>query len=304
MALIYDEEFSELLGARRARGLLRLVAWPEDGAGDDPALEDADRRHRRRRPRPARGVEPVRDPDLGHDRHRRRAPSALSPTRWGRWRRCSRRSRCAPASATMIAAPLFHSWGFAHFMLGLSLGSTYVLRAPLRPRGDAARRRRSSGATALVVVPVMMQRILELPDATLDRTTCPTLRVTAASGSALPGSSWRSSGWTVSATTSTTSTARRRSPGRRSRRRRTCARRPAPPAARRAARRSGSSTPTATDVCRRARPAAYSSATRWRSRATPAAAARRSLEGLLSSGDVGPLRRATVGCSSTAATTR
>ena len=28
----------------------------------------------------------------------------------------------------MIAAPLFHSWGFAHFMLGISLSSTVVLR--------------------------------------------------------------------------------------------------------------------------------------------------------------------------------
>ena len=33
----------------------------------------------------------------------------------------------------MIAAPLFHSWGFAHFMLGLPLGSTYVLRRKFDP---------------------------------------------------------------------------------------------------------------------------------------------------------------------------
>src|SRR5204863_10179359 len=44
-----------------------------------------------------------------------------------------------------------------------------------------------SGATALVVVPVMMQRILELPRETLEQYELPNLRVTAASGSALPG---------------------------------------------------------------------------------------------------------------------
>ena len=50
----------------------------------------------------------------------------------------------------MIAAPLFHSWGFAHFVLGLPLGSTYVLRRRFDPeetlRGDRRRpaRRRSS----------------------------------------------------------------------------------------------------------------------------------------------------------------
>ena len=60
---------------------------------------------------------------------------------------------------TMIAAPLFHSSGF-DLVLGLSLNSTYVVRRrfdpPVRVRVTA-----SSGATALIVVPVMMQRILE-----------------------------------------------------------------------------------------------------------------------------------------------
>ena len=41
----------------------------------------------------------------------------------------------------MIAAPLFHSWGFAHFTLGLRLGSTIVLRR-------ASTRRRRSRAIA------------------------------------------------------------------------------------------------------------------------------------------------------------
>ena len=43
------------------------------------------------------------------------------------------------------------------------------------------------GATALVVVPVMMQRILQLDESTLGKHDLPSLRVTAASGSALPG---------------------------------------------------------------------------------------------------------------------
>ena len=35
----------------------------------------------------------------------------------------------------MIAAPLFHSWGFAHFTLGLVLRSTYVLQRKFDPEG-------------------------------------------------------------------------------------------------------------------------------------------------------------------------
>ena len=86
----------------------------------------------------------------------------------------------------MIAAPLFHSWGFAHFVLGLSLNSTYVLRQRFDPE-ETLRATASSGATALIVVPVMMQRILELPDEVIARYDLSRLRVTAASGSALPG---------------------------------------------------------------------------------------------------------------------
>jgi acyl-CoA synthetase (AMP-forming)/AMP-acid ligase II len=86
----------------------------------------------------------------------------------------------------MIAAPLFHSWGFAHFTLGLALRSTYVLRRKFDPE-ETLRATAESGATALVVVPVMMQRILELPEETIRNHDLSALRVTAASGSALPG---------------------------------------------------------------------------------------------------------------------
>jgi fatty-acyl-CoA synthase len=87
---------------------------------------------------------------------------------------------------TVIAAPLFHSWGFAHFSIGLSLSSTYVLRRKFDPEATLEAVERS-GATALVVVPVMMQRIMELPEETLRKYDLSRLRVTAASGSALPG---------------------------------------------------------------------------------------------------------------------
>ena len=86
----------------------------------------------------------------------------------------------------MIAAPLFHSWGFAHFSLGLALNSTYVLQRKFDPEATL-QAIEEQGATALVVVPVMMQRILQLDEATLAKYDLPSLRVTAASGSALPG---------------------------------------------------------------------------------------------------------------------
>jgi fatty-acyl-CoA synthase len=86
----------------------------------------------------------------------------------------------------MIAAPLFHSWGFAHFSIGLSLSSTYVLRRRFDPE-ETLEAVADSRATALIVVPVMMQRILELPEQTIARYDLSSLKATCASGSALPG---------------------------------------------------------------------------------------------------------------------
>jgi fatty-acyl-CoA synthase len=83
----------------------------------------------------------------------------------------------------VIAAPLFHSWGFAHFSLGLALGSTLVLSRRFDPH-QTMKTLAATQATALVVVPVMLQRILDQTqpaDHDLSR-----LKIIAASGSALP----------------------------------------------------------------------------------------------------------------------
>jgi fatty-acyl-CoA synthase len=87
---------------------------------------------------------------------------------------------------TLIAAPMFHSWGFAHLVLGIALSSTLVLRrrftAPATLHAID-----EHGVTALVVVPVMLQRLLELGEKEIARHDLGALRLIAASGSALPG---------------------------------------------------------------------------------------------------------------------
>jgi fatty-acyl-CoA synthase len=86
----------------------------------------------------------------------------------------------------MIAAPLFHSWGFFHFVLSLPTASTIVLRRRFDPEGTL-QAIRESRAEVLAAVPVMIQRILALPDETLSSYDLSSLRITALSGSALPG---------------------------------------------------------------------------------------------------------------------
>jgi acyl-CoA synthetase (AMP-forming)/AMP-acid ligase II len=86
----------------------------------------------------------------------------------------------------MIAAPLFHSWGFFHFIMSLPTASTMVLRRRFDPEGTL-QAVQESRAEVLAVVPVMIQRILDLPEETLSRYDLSSLRITSLSGSALPG---------------------------------------------------------------------------------------------------------------------
>ncbi len=85
---------------------------------------------------------------------------------------------------TVMAAPLFHAWGFLNFNLGMLLSTTYVLRRKFDPEATLANIARHR-ATALVAVPVMLQRILDLPKETREQYDTSSLRVVAASGGAL-----------------------------------------------------------------------------------------------------------------------
>ncbi len=191
VALIYDGEFGRLLEqaaeAGKEVGLQRFVAWTDGGDQDAPdrtlddLIEASDDRDLDPPAESSRFVI-LTSGTTGTPKGAQRAqPDTLGPLA-ALFSKIPLRAR----ERTMIAAPLFHSWGFAHFVLGLSLTSTYVLRRRFDPE-ETLRATQESGATALIVVPVMMQRILELPKSTLDRYPLPDLRVTAASGSALPG---------------------------------------------------------------------------------------------------------------------
>ena len=85
-----------------------------------------------------------------------------------------------------IAAPLFHTWGFAHYQLAMMLGTTLVLTRKFGPE-EALRLLHDEECDSFAVIPVMLQRILALPEETLDRYPLPNLKAVASSGSALPG---------------------------------------------------------------------------------------------------------------------
>ncbi len=185
LAVIYDEEFAELVRAGAQRRL-RFVAWHEPGAsaaertldelierGEDSNLDPPQEKGR---------VVILTSGTTGAPKGAaRKQPDSLEPAA-ALFSKIPLRAR----ETTVIAAPLFHSWGFAHFTLALPLCSTLVLMRKFDPE-QTLRMVAQHRASVLVLVPVMLQRILDLPAEVLARYDTRSLRVIAMSGSALPG---------------------------------------------------------------------------------------------------------------------
>jgi acyl-CoA synthetase (AMP-forming)/AMP-acid ligase II len=85
---------------------------------------------------------------------------------------------------TELAVPMFHALGFASMALALALGSTLVVRRHFDPEATLDSLQ-DNEATALVVVPVMLQRILELGEDKVAARDLSKLKIIFVSGSAL-----------------------------------------------------------------------------------------------------------------------
>lgn len=179
-ALLYDQEFATSL-----KGLRRIPHFTTYGSGDEPSIDALISKHADDNVEPPR-IESrftmLTSGTTGAPRGAKRgSPKGMLPI-------ASMLSRIPlrAGERTMIAAPLFHSWGLGQFLLGLFLGSTYVLTHRFDPEGTL-RAVADHKCTSLALVPIMMQRILALPDHVKRKYNLSSLRVTATSGSALPG---------------------------------------------------------------------------------------------------------------------
>ena len=185
-AIVFDHEFADLVkdAAKRRK---RYIGWhdPDDGKTKDPRLEDlvdgGDTSDLSPPSDPGKAVILTSGTTGTPKGASRSQPRSLDPA--------AALLAVIPLKArerTMIAAPMFHSWGFVHFTLGMALSSTLVLKRKFDPEATLSLTAQHE-CTALVVVPVMMQRILELDQEILDRYDLSGLRVVPVSGSALAG---------------------------------------------------------------------------------------------------------------------
>lgn len=88
---------------------------------------------------------------------------------------------------TLVAAPLFHTWGLsAGLLMSAALSNPMVLRERFDAEDTLGTIHRDR-VGALVAVPAMLQRILDLPAEVRQRYDTSSLRVVALSGSTLPG---------------------------------------------------------------------------------------------------------------------
>jgi acyl-CoA synthetase (AMP-forming)/AMP-acid ligase II len=156
------------------------------------------------------GVTRVRESDLEEAVAHTRRPLVVPPSRGGRTIILTSGTTGSPKGATrrippgigplatildripftagdrvLVSAPIFHAWGYAALQLAFAIRATVVLQRRFDPA--AAREALEEYRVQVhVAVPVMLHRMLELPSDPAARARRP-LRITAVSGSALPG---------------------------------------------------------------------------------------------------------------------
>jgi acyl-CoA synthetase (AMP-forming)/AMP-acid ligase II len=184
-AIIFDEEFAGVL-EEASRGRKRFVAWhePDTDRGEDRTLDQlvAGGDISDLAPPPEQGKALIlTSGTTGTPKGAsRKQPQSLDPVA-----ALLERIPLKARERTTIAAPMFHSWGFAHFTLAMGLCTTIVLKRRFDPEATLSLTAQHA-CTALVVVPVMLQRILELDDEVLRRYDFSRVKAVPASGSALP----------------------------------------------------------------------------------------------------------------------
>jgi fatty-acyl-CoA synthase len=179
--LVYDDEYAEVLEGIEDPSRGRFRAWADEPGDDtlDAMIEAGDRRDP-----PRAGTAPritiLTSGTTGTPKGAPRGEPKSLGLLGGLLSKVPFRAR----EVTELCVPMFHALGFAQALVGIGLGSTLVMRRRFDPE-ETLRSIERNRATAMVMVPVMLQRTLELGEDEIKQHDTSSLRIIFLSGSAL-----------------------------------------------------------------------------------------------------------------------
>jgi acyl-CoA synthetase (AMP-forming)/AMP-acid ligase II len=179
--LVYDDEYSELLEGIDEPPCGRWRAWAEESGDDtlDALIESGDTSGP---PKP--GASPrITILTSGTTGTPKGAPRS-EPKSLGLLGGLLSKVPFKARETTELCVPMFHALGFAQALVGIGLGSTLAIRRRFDPEEtlDSLEQHRAS---AMVMVPVMLQRTLELGEEAIKQRDTSELRIIFLSGSKL-----------------------------------------------------------------------------------------------------------------------
>jgi acyl-CoA synthetase (AMP-forming)/AMP-acid ligase II len=183
-AVIYDEEFTETVDRALADKpeATRIIAWtdgPQDGLTVEKLIAD----HAGQEPQRASSKSKVillTSGTTGTPKGAKHSGGADGGP--GILKAILDRTPWRAEETVVIVAPMFHAWGFSQLVFAASMACTVVTRRKFDPEATLELIDRHR-ATGLCVVPVMFDRIMELPDEVRNKYSGRSLRFAAASGS-------------------------------------------------------------------------------------------------------------------------
>ena len=184
VTVIYDEEFTDTVerALHDVPNATRILAWTDNTGSATATVDSLIEAHLGTRPQPAGRKSDVILLTSGTTGAPKGAKRSAGSGGAGDLKAVLDRTPWRAEEPIVIAAPMFHAWGFSQLLFAALLACPIVTRRRFDPEATLALIDRHR-ATGLAVVPVMFDRIMELPDDVRNRYSARSLRFATASGS-------------------------------------------------------------------------------------------------------------------------